>query len=310
MPPILSESQPLRFCTLAALYYAQGLPVGLFALGLKPFLLQEGTTQEELGALMAVVFLPWSLKMAVAPVMDAFPCRRFGYRRPFIILGQFGLVAMLYTLAVLTWNISSYIRVLHSIAMMGFLVFLFAVTQDVAVDGMAIDILPQGEQGRANSFMAAAQTLGSATMGALSGQLLPTIGLSGAAMLCALLVTPVLVLVVCVLERPGERRVPDSQCTEHCTVRPEATGPTGGDAVDRSAHAKEAPLLDKAVSFARGLLLSRASLLIMLQAVATGIGGGIQGIVTPKLALEKGLSAKEFSLFISMLRSATSSCST
>lgn len=284
----LSESQNLRFATLTLLYFTQGLPIGLFAIGLKPFLLQSGTTQEQMGALMAVVFLPWSLKIGVAPLMDTFTCRRFGFRRPWVVFGQAGLVCSLFSVGLLTRNGI----VLHAIGALGFIVFFFAITQDVATDGMAIDILSADEQGRANAFMASAQRLGSSAMGALSAFLLPTVGLSGASFVCAMLVLPALSLIACVLERPGERIMPESQCT-----KTDVTGPTGEEPSERP----EPHLLTKVASFASGLLLSRASLIILLMKFTEGVGGGIQNIVSSKLALTKGLDAMQLSLFHSTL---------
>ena len=59
-----------------------------------------------------------------------------------------------------------------TLIVLGTIVNTFAALQDVAVDGMAIDILPEGERGRANAFMAFGQAAGFSLFGALNGFLL------------------------------------------------------------------------------------------------------------------------------------------
>ena len=78
----------------------------------------------------------------------------------------------------------------------GFVTNAFAATQDVAVDGMAIDVPPMNERGRANAFMAFGQVAGSSSFGALCGTLLPVIGLSMTASLCAVTVAAIFITVI------------------------------------------------------------------------------------------------------------------
>ena len=57
----------------------------------------------------------------------------------------------------------------------GFVINTFAALQDVAVDGMAIDVLPENERGRANAFMAFGQVIGFSGFGALVATQISTV---------------------------------------------------------------------------------------------------------------------------------------
>ena len=64
------------------------------------------------------------------------------------------------------------------LAGVGFLVNVFAAAQDVATDGMAIDVTPQREQGRLNAFMAFGKAIGWSATAAVSGVALMAWGLA------------------------------------------------------------------------------------------------------------------------------------
>jgi PAT family beta-lactamase induction signal transducer AmpG len=73
---------------------------------------------------------------------------------------------------------------------------------------MAVDILPTSEHGRANGFMFGSQAIGIATGAALAGSLIALHGLPVALLALAGLIGAILLLVLVVRERPGERLLP------------------------------------------------------------------------------------------------------
>ncbi len=94
------------------------------------------------------------------------------------------------------------------LTIIGFIVMAFAAVQDVAVDGMAIDLLPEDERGRANAFMAFGQVVGYSVFSAVCGFLLAKFGLRVAAGVCAGTVAAIFALVALCRERSGERLLP------------------------------------------------------------------------------------------------------
>lgn len=200
----LSEHRNLRFATLFLLYFAQGLPFGLIDFALPAWLAQNGASAAEIGSVLAMVILPWTFKLAYGLLMDRYAFLAMGRRRPWIIIGQLGLglgfVAMAFA--------DPGAHQISVIAMFAFALGLSSAVQDVAVDGLAVDILPTDEIERVNGYMFGAQAIGIAVSAALSGYLIAYVGLPAAVLTLAAIIGGILMLVLVVRERPGERLLP------------------------------------------------------------------------------------------------------
>ena len=136
--PALTDHKALRLATLALLYCAQGLPIGLFQVAIPAYMASLGMTAAEVGGFIAFVFLPWSFKLVAGPIMDRFTFAPMGNRRPWVLFAQSGLLLSFALLALLHPEPSSHYWFL---AGLGFLSNVFGALQDVAVDGLAVDIL-------------------------------------------------------------------------------------------------------------------------------------------------------------------------
>ena len=185
-------------------YFGQGVPIGLFTVALPPFLIARGADASEVAALIAITGLPWAFKLIVGPVMDRFSFLPMGRRRPWVMFAQLGLTISVLSLA----TISDPVAELWWLIMTGFVINSFSATQDVAVDGMAIDVLPKNERGRANAFMAFGQVAGFSAFGALNGYLLQRFGLAVTAIVSSATIALILVFVTLTRERTGERMLP------------------------------------------------------------------------------------------------------
>ena len=205
MQLVLTEQRWLRFTAFTALYFAQGVPIGLLTVAIPAWLGERGTGLAEVSAYLGVVGIPWAFKLVAGPFMDRFSFLAMGFRRPWVMAMQGGLVVSFLALAAFG-DLDG--GSLVSLMALGFVVNAFAAMQDVAVDGMAIDILPVGERGRANAFMGFGQVAGFSSFGALSATLLVTVGMAVTALVCAATVAVIFVFVTVVRERHGERRLP------------------------------------------------------------------------------------------------------
>jgi PAT family beta-lactamase induction signal transducer AmpG len=90
----------------------------------------------------------------------------------------------------------------------GILVNCFAATQDVAVDGMSIDLTPVREQGRLNAFMSFGKAIGWGLTSAVSGYVLMNFGMKATAITAAVVSSVIFFAFVAVREREGERKLP------------------------------------------------------------------------------------------------------
>ena len=205
-PPALTLSahRNLRFATLFLLYFAQGLPFGLIDFSLPAWLAQNGASAAAIGGVQAMVILPWTFKLAYGLLMDRYAFLAMGRRRPWIIIGQFGLATAFLGLALANPGVHE----ISLIAAFAFALGLSSAVQDVAVDGLAVDILPASEIERVNGYMFGAQAIGIAVSAAASGYLIAYFGLPAAVLTLAAIIAAILILVLIVRERPGERLLP------------------------------------------------------------------------------------------------------
>lgn len=277
---ILSEQRWLRFGAFCAFYFAQGIPLGLLSNAIPAWLAEEGATVGELAWFGGVVSAPWAFKLIAGPFMDRFKFLPMGFRRPWVMGAQAGLALSLVALAAMG-NVD--VEFLTPLMVMGFVINAFAATQDVAVDGMAIDILPEGERGRANAFMAAGQVCGFSAYGALCGTLLPLVGLPVTALVCAVTVVAIFVLVAAVRERPGERTLPW----------------TPGEAAPREGA--DLGIVDIFRDLVRVLVLPMSLLLIAVEFL-NRVRDGIALAVFPSFAVtELSMTAAQYSQFTSAM---------
>jgi PAT family beta-lactamase induction signal transducer AmpG len=149
---LTGKSPRSRFLLFGALYFAQGVPWGFFAVALQLRLTKLGLSAGALGEVMTLAWLPWAAKPLLGPIVDRVSFGRWGRRRPFVLLAEAGMAVSLMALAAadpetrLTWF--SALIFLHNV---------FAAAQDVGVDALALDLLTPEERGRANGIMSAAQ---------------------------------------------------------------------------------------------------------------------------------------------------------
>ena len=193
--------------TLCALYTAQGVPSGFISFTLIAYLAQQGFSAADIGNMLFWVYLPWVFKFLWGPFVDNYHYLPMGRRRPWILSAQTGMVATVLLIAVVP-GIENRIGLLT-----GLLFFhnCFASLQDVAVDGLAVDILSPEEFGRINGFMFGAKRFGTMIGGAGIGYFMgkyASIGITEG----LFLTVPMLLLIMClpafIRERPGEKLFP------------------------------------------------------------------------------------------------------
>jgi len=200
----LSESRLLRFSSFTIFYIAQGLPIGLITVALPAWLAENNVSTAQIASFIAITGLPWGFKLLVGPLMDRFSFLAMGRRRPWVIGAQFGLLIAMVAMSFVPDPINN----IFLLTTAGFFVNVFAAMQDVAVDGMAIDTLPENERGRANSFMAFGQVAGYSLSGAFCAMMLIQFGLYGATLTLAAGIALIFIWGIIVRERKGEKVMP------------------------------------------------------------------------------------------------------
>ncbi|HSM30372.1 MAG TPA: MFS transporter, partial [Woeseiaceae bacterium] len=200
----LAGSARLRYATGSIMYFAQGIPQGLLAISIPVWLASQGVGAGDIGSYLAVIVLPWAFKLVTGPLMDRYEFLPMGRRRPWVLGAQLGLAISLLALMFIERPAEQ----IGLLMLVGMLINSFAATQDVAVDGMSIDLTPVREQGRLNAFMSFGKTIGWAATAAVTGVLLTNFGLATTALVAAAVAALALLVMLFVLEREGERALP------------------------------------------------------------------------------------------------------
>ncbi|MGD1146515.1 MAG: MFS transporter [Thermoanaerobaculaceae bacterium] len=138
--------QPRRALTwIAILYFAEGLPFGI-AYDLWPvYFRRHGVSLREIG-LMSLLFMPWTLKMLWAPLVDRFGARQHWISAALLVLGGTTLAIMPQDAAHPSWLMWS-VLLLFTTA---------SATQDIAVDAYAVDVVTPETRGPINGMRVSA----------------------------------------------------------------------------------------------------------------------------------------------------------
>lgn len=147
---------------LFILYFSQGLPFGFQATALPVYLRSQGVSLTAIG-FTGLLALPWMFKPLFAPFADRYYNQTFGKRKSWIVPMQTCLL-LSSLIAAVTLKTNN-IQILFASV---FAMNLFSAIQDIAVDGLAVDLLSEKELGPGN----AAQVIGYKAGMIVSGGLL------------------------------------------------------------------------------------------------------------------------------------------
>lgn len=190
---MVGRAIPLLF----VLYFCQGLPGGFLAKALPAILRQEGLSLTAVG-FAGVLSVPWMLKVLWAPLVDRYGRAGFGRRKTWLVPAQAGLLALTLVLAGVEprdglWIVALLFLVLNA----------FAATQDVAVDGLATDLLRDRQLAPGNAAQVSGFKLGNLVGGGVLLSVTFWLGWSGAFVVMAALLAVSLVMVLWFREPPS-----------------------------------------------------------------------------------------------------------
>ena len=202
--PALSQSAFLRYMNFIALYFVEGLPQGMLFIGIPAWLAVEGKSVTEIGAFAVACSLPWTFKFVVAPLMDRYTYLPMGRKRPWVLLSHVALIAALIGIA----NVHDPLNNLHTLYIAGFILSSFGAIQDAAGDAMAVDVIPDDQQARANGYMQGSRMLGSSLALVLGTWFLNNYSFKAAMLSICVLVTIITIIPLLLREKEGEKILP------------------------------------------------------------------------------------------------------
>lgn len=147
------------YILLFSLYWAQGLPVGFMTHALPVILRAQGVSLAHIGG-FGLLMLPWSIKIFWAAYVDRFALSGFGHYRSWIIPTQLCSVVILIILSffpIYALDQPSYLLIFFGLLL---LMNLTGATQDIATDGLAVNLLKSDQQHWGNTFQVIGSRLG------------------------------------------------------------------------------------------------------------------------------------------------------
>ena len=202
--PALSTNSFFRYFNFVALYFAQGVPEGMLFYGIPAWMAMNGKSPGEIAGFAIACGLPWSFKFIVAPLMDRYTYLPMGRKRPWVLLGQLGLIASCIHMAYVPDPLNN----LNQFMIAGFIVSFFGAFQDVATDGMAVDIIPVDQQARANGLMWGSKTIAVSITLALGTWLLTNYNFTISILTLAAMIGIIMIVPLLLIERPEEKILP------------------------------------------------------------------------------------------------------
>jgi PAT family beta-lactamase induction signal transducer AmpG len=276
---VLAESSRMRYASGSSMYFAQGIPYGLMGIAVPAWLASQGVGAGEIASFLAVIILPWAFKLLSGPLMDRYQFLAMGRRRPWVLGAQLGMTLSFFGLLL----VENPVEQIGLLMILGLLINVFAATQDVAVDGMAIDVTPVDEQGRLNGYMVFGKAIGWGLTSAVSGTMLVKFGLGPTAMAAAAVQTVVLLGFMLTMERRGERRLPWSS----------------GDVMSEQRAVFSFADLFRGLN---AVLWTRVSMIVMTIMLFDGFIGGYGHALMPIAAINLfGLTTPEWSNLVAIM---------
>jgi len=201
--PDLLASRRGRLAAFFLLYLTEGIPAGFTVTAVATQMRRQGLSPAAIGGFVAALYLPWAVKWAFGPFVDVLSSDRWGRRRTWILITQGMMVVTI--LAAMPVSFTTRLSLFTAIV---FIHNIFAATQDVAIDALAVNVLRADERGLANGLMFGGQYIGNALGGSGVLLLTPLIGFKSTFLFVAGLIILVTLLVpVPMRELPGPARL-------------------------------------------------------------------------------------------------------
>lgn len=207
--PALANHTPLRYFTFIVLYFSQGIPEGITIFGIPAWMAMNGKGAGEIATYGAIIMIPFSLKILLAPIMERYTFLPMGRRRPWLLFGQFGILCSLIALSFVPDPLNN--LTLLTVAVV--CVHVCIMFQDIATDSLVIDIVPLTQQGKANSLMWGSKVVGTSASLAIGSWLINQYGFSNAIFWMSFSVLCIMLVPLLLRERKGEKILPWSAGT-------------------------------------------------------------------------------------------------
>jgi MFS transporter, PAT family, beta-lactamase induction signal transducer AmpG len=170
--------------------FSSGLPLGLIWIALPAWLTYRGVDIKTVG-LFSLAQAPWTFKFLWAPLMDRYRLPFLGRKRSWMIVSQLFLLAGCVLLALQASD-----PTVTTVAVLAVFIAFWSASQDIAIDGYAVEVLEREEQGLAVGARVALYRAATLIAGAIAITLGEKVGWSTVFWGLAFLFVPMMAVVV------------------------------------------------------------------------------------------------------------------
>lgn len=149
------ESKFSRYAMFGALYFSQGTILSYFTALNAIYFLSKGLSMTDVGIFASIALIPFIIKIFLGMLSDRVNLLGMGHRKPYIMIGL--LVQFACLVAVPFIDPAEYYWGFVAIA---FVLQMGMALYDTCTDGLALDTIPEDEQGTIQGFMVGGRALG------------------------------------------------------------------------------------------------------------------------------------------------------
>lgn len=181
--PLEGQVLQLTVFAIVLLYLAHALPLYFFNVAMPAILRTQGVDLRWIG-MLSLLYLPWAFKFFWAPVVDRYFIPSLGRRRTWLVFTQLSVIAGVVVLALIGLDYGLWLFIL-----IGLWISTLAATQDIAIDGYAVEAFPPQQYNIASTAQSIGVAFGSMLGGAGTLWLYESYGWQPALLSLAALIT-------------------------------------------------------------------------------------------------------------------------
>ncbi len=150
-----SRQKTLSYLMFGLLYFAQGTVLSYFTALNAIYFLSKGLTMSDVGVFASIALIPFVIKIFLGMLSDKVNLLGLGHRKPYILIGL-----IVQALCLLVAPFIDPARAYWGFVALAFILQMAMALYDTCTDGLALDTIPEEEQGTIQSFMVAGRALG------------------------------------------------------------------------------------------------------------------------------------------------------
>ncbi|HOU15964.1 MAG TPA: MFS transporter [Anaerolineae bacterium] len=151
----MSQQKRLSYLMFGLLYFAQGTVLSYFTALNAIYFLSKGLTMSDVGIFASIALIPFVIKIFLGMLSDKVNLFGMGYRKPYILIGL-AIQALCLIAAPFIDPAGAY----WGFVALAFVLQMAMALYDTCTDGLALDTIPEEEQGTIQSFMVGGRALG------------------------------------------------------------------------------------------------------------------------------------------------------